>query len=144
MNPQLPKSRPGARVWALGLLIFVAGAIAGAASGTLYLKYQVEHRFRHPDRVFDEMIERIEHDLALTPGQTNQIRLIMEEKKKEALKMIGEFHPRIEAHFESLKEAIRPTLDPQQAQQWDLEFERMRESFLPPRLPVEADLKKLP
>ena len=123
------------RPWGLGMLIFLSGVLAGAAMGTLYVHRMVEHRFRHPDRAIDDMIRSMESELNISAEQSAEIREIMVDKKKELRAFFEEIHPRVESHFMSLKESIRPVLTAGQAAEWDAEFEKMRKSFLPPPPP---------
>jgi hypothetical protein len=121
--PLPPSGGNGRRFWVtllLGLVIAVCSAAIGAAGTIFWLKGKVGHGHR---RVPAETTARIKADLGLSDEQTASVETIVRERYGALDKIRQETMPRVRTELEGIRNGIQGVLTPEQAAQWDKEFE---------------------
>ncbi len=132
--PKVPVRRmPWVRSALLGMAILICGAIIGGVVSAVMLKAPPEHGFGRPERLPQEIADRMREKYRLSEEQTARIRAIFEEHADRFAAIRAEVHPRIEAAHESLRSAVEEVLTPEQTRAWREEFESMRRLWGPRR-----------
>lgn len=118
------------RAFWLGLM-FVAGALAGAAGTTIQIE-RMRHEFvTHPERIAERLTLMIKHDAGLTDAETQAVRQIVEQHHLRFMKLHHEFHPKIRAEFEALETEVGAVMTEAQRQRWQTRFRMFRERMIP-------------
>jgi Spy/CpxP family protein refolding chaperone len=119
--------------------LFLVGVLVGGLAMRLL---DASDPWRPVPRRAERFIERLNHELSLTPEQHGRIERIMVESHAEADALHEEMLPRVREHMRHTRERIRAVLTPEQQAEFDRLFERHRrraERFLvgegPPRHP---------
>lgn len=95
------------------LLIFFLGIAAGALGTHIYQKHRIERIVRGPAAfLFPRFMEKIGHDLGLTPEQGKKVAEILGDLEESLFefreKHAGELGAIIDRHFQRLKAALSP------------------------------------
>ncbi len=103
------------QVWLVILAVFGLGAITGVSLDRVYLARNAERRSHTgPRRGPSHMAERMTKDLNLSPEQTESIRKIFEESRKEfPFSKLAEC-PGFKEARQRTRERINATLNPEQ------------------------------
>jgi len=123
--------------YGLMALIFVCGMVAGLGVGVIGLHLFMSYQFKHPDRMYTQLVDKLSVDLHLTPEQEAKVKAIARQKEAEFAHMFThEFRAMGDAHFDSLREAVAAALNPEQAKAWREQFEALRAKSVPPFPPA--------
>ena len=100
--------------------IFVAVAVAGLAIGFAASSFAYRYRWLGVPR--GPFIERMQHELKLTPVQRDQILQIINETRSKVMNLREEFrHQRRETMLQA-RARVRALLTPEQQEKFDREF----------------------
>ena len=99
------------RVYLYFAVTFVLGVVLGGAGMFLYAWYG-----GHWERGFskERLVNQISRDLALTPGQRQQLTAIVDESSKKYDALHAEVHPRFVSLRDETDNEIRAILRPEQ------------------------------
>ncbi|MBX7254732.1 MAG: hypothetical protein K1Y02_00125 [Candidatus Hydrogenedentes bacterium] len=123
----------------LGFVIFASGVLVGAGGAVLSIHAMVTYRFKHPENAYARVVDRIDSDVHLTPEQRAKVEEIIEKKRQEFMQLISEGQPKMEAHWQSVRNEIAAVLDEKQAAVWKEKFDSMHSRLMPPfLLPPDA------
>lgn len=127
------------KLWSLALVIFFLGGITGAAVHALY-KVKVEGKPAatttaatnpaQPTRM--SMSEKMKQELNLTDEQTQKIKTIIDDSRKEFHRVIKDECPGIKDMRAKTNERIKSVLTPEQQQKFD-EMRAKREAMMKER-----------
>ena len=103
--------------WTGVTLAVLAGALIGFALTTFAYRHRMlsvpgPHSF----------IERLDHDLKLTPDQLHQIETLVRDKRAKMDQLHEDFHRQHEQLIFQTHDQIRALLTPEQQQKFDREF----------------------
>ncbi len=127
------------KFWSLALVVFLLGGITGAALHALYsVRYGQNERLSGVVQSFTNslpqfppkpgpMTEMMKRELNLTDEQTVQIKLILDESRKEFIKIVKDECPGMKEVRDRTSERIRKVLTPEQQKKFD-ELEKQREA----------------
>lgn len=122
------------------VVIFVCGMVAGLGLGVIGLHVFMSYQFKHPNRMYTQLVDKLSVGLDLTPEQKQKVDEITRQKKAEFENLIThEFRTLGNAHFDSLRDAVAGALDPERAKLWRDQFEQFRAKSLPPFPPPSND-----
>jgi Spy/CpxP family protein refolding chaperone len=110
------------KLWSLAFVIFLLGGITGAAFHALY---QVK---MSPPSSANRGMDKMKQDLNLTDEQTQKIKTIFEESRKEFSNVVKEKCPSLKEMREKTDERIKSVLNPEQQQKFD-ELKKQREAM---------------
>lgn len=131
-----PRGKRFSYLWSL--LIFLCGVLTGAGFGIIGLHFFMEHRFRHPEQMYRQLVDQADRDVRFTPEQRAKVDGIVERTQEDLRKVFRtEIDPRINASFDSLREEVAGVLTEQQAATWRKTFDSMRARSLPPFPPPQ-------
>jgi hypothetical protein len=119
------------RAIALALVIFVSGAVAGAAVTLTTLRHTAQTSFRQPKLVPARLAARIRSRLRLDAGQEAAVARIFAEHQAAWSGIRRSVRPQVEAELEGLRHDVTDVLTPRQAALWNRWFKRGRERWLP-------------
>ena len=115
----------------LAAVIFLLGGITGAALHALYqVRMEAKQNAlaslpnadkdkKHSDKNPTKMTEKMKQDLNLSDEQTQQVRTILEDSRKEFRRLMKEACPGLTELRKQTDERIRKILTPEQQQQFD-------------------------
>ncbi len=109
---------------ALGVIILLCGAAIGAVVTALVIERT--HGMHKGDRLPELIAARMQEKYNLTDAQRGQLQAIFEEHRKKLSDIRAEVQPRVEAEHEALRRAVDDVLTPEQAEDWQREFEQWR------------------
>lgn len=125
------------KLWSLALVIFFLGGITGAAMHALY-KVKVEGKppattspnpSQQPRM---SMSERMKQELNLTDEQSQKIKSIIDDSRKEFQRVVKDECPGIKDMRAKTNERIKSVLTPEQQQKFD-EMRQKREAMMKER-----------
>jgi Spy/CpxP family protein refolding chaperone len=100
--------------------IFALGFGLGALVMDLYQGRMIGANQRPgPPSVREEYSERLKRELALTEGQTHQVRQILDETRNEFMQLRNEMRPRFDEIRDHSRNRIRAALTPEQQARFD-------------------------
>jgi len=108
----------------LGVIILLCGAAIGAVAAALVIERM--HGMHRGDRLPELIAARMQAKYNLTDAQRGQLQAIFEEHRKNLSDIRAEVQPRVEAEHEALRRAVDDVLTPEQAADWQEEFEKWR------------------
>lgn len=114
------------KLWMLALVIFFLGGISGAAVHALY-KVKMSPLSPSSPRP-GMMLEKMKQDLNLTDEQTQKIKTILDDSRKEFRNVVKEQCPSIGEMRDKTSQRIRAVLTPEQQQKFD-ELKKQREAM---------------
>ncbi|MEO6259621.1 MAG: hypothetical protein ABIP63_04695 [Thermoanaerobaculia bacterium] len=106
-----------ARATALVVVVvaFVAGLLVGVAGDHAYLLHrrQLSPR-RGMEGMTERLLDRLDHELALTPQQRDQVHRIVETHHRKIEALTGGVRPQIRQELEQANREIEAVLNPEQ------------------------------
>lgn len=131
--------------WAilLGLIILACGAVMGSA---ITYRIMANHRWDMPgppDRMPEQIVAHLRHELGLNDEQTNAISEIFSKSYQKMESLRVKVQPEFEAEMDAVHAAVAAVLNPEQKKLWNERIQRMREHFppksMPPPPPINAN-----
>lgn len=110
-------------------LIFCVGALTGILGASLYFEEKIEKMFHHRPPRGERIVERLTHDLDLTPAQQEEIRPIIMAFDQKASDLKLQYRPQMKALHEEVKAQIRTRLDEEQKLKFDELNEKLEKRF---------------
>ena len=104
------------KIWLVLLVVFVLGAVTGAALGGLYRSRASSER---PEKAMRERFEKMRSELNLTDEQTKAVSAILEETRNEYRALRTELKPRFDEPRQKARTRIRALLTAEQQQKFD-------------------------
>lgn len=102
------------------LLVFLLGALAGAAVVHRYDRQSVEAVLSGKgDATAELVVRRLSRSLDLDPAQRDQVRAIVTETRREIAEIRQPVQARIDAALESSRGRVRALLRPDQQEKFD-------------------------
>ena len=102
------------------LLVFLLGALAGAAVVHRYDRQSVEAVLSGKgDATAELVVRRLSRSLDLDPAQRDQVRAIVTETRREIAEIRKPVQARIDAALESSRGRVRALLRPDQQEKFD-------------------------
>jgi len=128
--PLVPIAPRRRRPIALAVLSGLGGLILGVGL-TIVVGHAIIRNFiRHPEKVPERVINRVKHELNLTPEQTAQIAPIIKLHLDAIWKLRQDDQPRVHEQLDLLEQEVDPILTPPQREKWHHHMERFKE--MPP------------
>jgi hypothetical protein len=137
-TPVRPAAPSRWRAVALALVIFVSGAVAGAAVSLTLARRATLSALRRPELVPARLAARMRTRLHLTPDQETAVARIIATRQAAWLAVRRSVRPQVEAELEGLRSDVAAVLDPQQALAWNRWFGRLRGRWEPREEPLPA------
>jgi Spy/CpxP family protein refolding chaperone len=100
--------------------LLVAVAVAGLAIG--FAASSLAYRYRWLGVPRGPFIERMQHELKLTPTQRAQILQIVNETRSKVMKLRDEFQHQRHEQMHQARARVRALLTPEQQEKFDREF----------------------
>lgn len=119
------------RAVALALVIFVSGAVAGAAIAVTAGRRAARAAFREPDLVPARLAARLRCRLRLAPVQEAAMARILAARQASWLEIRRSTRPRVDAELEQLRREVAAVLTPRQVEKWDRWLERGHRRWFP-------------
>ncbi len=104
------------KIWLVLLVVFVLGAVTGAALSGLYRSRASSER---PEKAMRERFEKMRSELNLTDEQTKAVSAILEETRNEYRALRTELKPRFDEPRQKARTRIRALLTAEQQQKFD-------------------------
>lgn len=130
------KPRRRLRPILLALVIFISGVLVGGGLSFKVVTAGYKRAFQDPDFLAEKIVRRMERRLDLRSDQVKPVREIILEQQRAFQSLHKEFRPRLDSQIEKTRKELAKVLTPEQEQQWERTFVRMRRFWLPP-LPGE-------
>ena len=109
------------------VLIFALGVLCGVLGSGMYFKNRVEHFQEAGPHARKEMLmQRLTHQLNLTPQQQEKIAAIFDDMREQLFKLRKEMKPGHERIREHGHARIKAILSPEQQKQFDEMSARLR------------------
>jgi Spy/CpxP family protein refolding chaperone len=123
----MPDSSTVRRTTALVVLLFVIGIGLGSAGTFLCMRNpsQLMGHYVHPNRV--EIVNRLSHDLNLTPDQRSRIESIVNTSHDRFHALDQQLEPQYDAIRQDARNKIRAVLTPEQKVKFEEEVRRLDE-----------------
>ncbi|MBI2425700.1 MAG: hypothetical protein HYV27_22935 [Candidatus Hydrogenedentes bacterium] len=136
LRPVTDPKRTRRSAGVLGLVIFLCGVLVGGGASVIAFDLMMTYRFRHPERAYLQIVKELEGALHLTPEQVAAVTAVFKSRNMALQEMfVKEVRPRLDAQFDALRDEVATILNPEQAEQWKAEFEKVRHKFRPPPPP---------
>jgi len=103
----------------------VAVAVAGLAIG--FAASSIAYRYRWLGLPHEPFIERMQHELKLTPAQRDQILQIVNETRSKVMSLRDQFQLQRHEQMHQARARVRALLTPEQQEKFDREFKPPRE-----------------
>jgi Spy/CpxP family protein refolding chaperone len=100
--------------------LFVAIAIAGLAIG--FAASSLAYRYRWLSLPHEPFIERMQHELNLTPAQRDQILQIINETRAKVMNLREDFQRQRHEQMQQARARVHALLTPEQQEKFDREF----------------------
>ena len=100
--------------------LLVAVAVAGLAIGFAASGFAYRHRWLGVTHA--PFIDRMQHELNLTPGQRDQILAIVNETRSRVMNLREEFQHQRREQMRQARVRVRALLTPEQQEKFDREF----------------------
>jgi Spy/CpxP family protein refolding chaperone len=115
------------RTTALVVALFLIGIALGALGASLWLRSRPQPmgHYSHPSRA--EIVNRLSHDLDLTPEQRSQIETIVDSAHKRFHALDEQVEPQYDAIRQDTRSQIRVVLTPEQKAKFEDEVRRLDE-----------------
>jgi hypothetical protein len=108
------------KLWGGLIVLFIAGTLTGIAGATLYHQYEQEHRWeRGPVAKHERIMNRLTHELALTPAQQADIEPMISRTHVEILQMRFAHQPEVEQALTQGMAEIKTKLSVEQQEKLD-------------------------
>lgn len=112
------------------LLTLLSGIVIGAGATLIFIGLPPkEQDMPLPEEFSRRMVERLTHELALTPEQRESIGPVIERHMKALDTIREEARPKIRLELEAMNNEILAMLDERQQQMWKDQIERMQRRF---------------
>jgi len=115
----------------LALVIFVSGAVAGAAVTVVTLRHKAQTAIRNPEKVPAQLAAKISERLRLDPAQEAAVRKILAGHQAALSGIRRGASPQVQAEIDELQREVAAVLTPQQAARWNRWVEQRRKRWLP-------------
>ena len=144
-NNDVPRgTSPKRRGFAL-VIVAVLGLVVGFVGGTGVTAYlivtQVRHMMAHPEEAPGKITARLDSRLDLSPEQEIAVEKVLRNRFKHLHHAIYTAWPVVDQILDQTGEDIRFELNPQQQQEWDTMYPRIRETwFKPPPDPNDESI----
>jgi hypothetical protein len=109
----------------LVLLVFVLGVAAGALGSRWFVLSRMHYALSSPKALAEVVTIRMSAELGLDDGQRQQLAAIVDDTRRDLLKLRAQVQPQLEEIFTRSEGKIRALLRPDQQKQFD-ELARMR------------------
>lgn len=113
------------------LVVFVAGGFAGAFVAVKFVHTRMEHLRTDPDALPDMVASKLERILSLSDQQSEKVREIINRRHPRMVEFRNQSARGMHSEFDAMQLEIAEVLDPDQAEQWSIVAERIRQRFLP-------------
>ncbi|MBN2309340.1 MAG: hypothetical protein JXR94_10235 [Candidatus Hydrogenedentes bacterium] len=123
--------RPWLSAFGLATVVFLSGAVVGAAVASSLMWRHSLDSIRRPRLDPDRIVEQMREDLGLTPEQEGAIRQVFVEHERKMAEFRAEGFEKMRILLEETQAAIEAVLTPEQAERSRERFNRLRERILP-------------
>ena len=103
----------------MGGVLLLSGIVIGAGGTGLFLKHKLDQPDEAPKHFSRRLADRITHDLALNPEQSEQIRTLFETHQEEMKTIRLKIKDEVDDSRETLQSEVKAILTPEQAEKWD-------------------------
>ncbi|MBI5393726.1 MAG: hypothetical protein HZA91_00360 [Verrucomicrobia bacterium] len=109
----------------LVLVVFLLGVAAGVLGAKLFFESRVRVALSSPESLAQALLQRMSMELTLSDDQRRQIEPVIDDARRDLLKLRDQVKPQLEAIFDRADGRIRPLLTPDQQKRFD-EVSRLR------------------
>jgi hypothetical protein len=117
----------------MGLALLLCGAIIGGSVTALYLFDRLMTTIHEPEKVPNNIVERMRGTLDLSDEQAEKIEIIYSSLQKELVVIRDTALPEVERKLEEARVAVNGVLTPEQAELYNRRFDRLRKTLIPLR-----------
>lgn len=103
------------RVFALGILLFLLGAVVGHGLTLYMFDRHLRRVFEHPEEISDQIARRIGEDFHLSAADVEKIRAIFAEGHQKMRALHEETRPKIDAIFDQFETEVLKVLPDDEA-----------------------------
>lgn len=115
---------------ALGIVLLLCGAAIGSVITAVVVERDAPTRgMKRPENVAELLAQRLKSKYGLNGDQEQKLLAIFKEHGKKLVDIRAEVQPRVEAEHEAVRKAVETVLTPEQASDWEKEFEQMRRAW---------------
>ncbi len=128
-TPESPLPVPRRSVWktvALGTVLLLCGMFIGSGLTLIGIKRRVDEFRARPDLLSERMVDRMDAELELTDKQTEEIRKIFGEARRESAQMRERGRAQAQAFFRDFQGKVSQVLTPSQQSEWEEWFRKAR------------------
>jgi hypothetical protein len=115
----------------LALVIFLAGAVSGAALTVVVAMNRIQFAIQHPEAAPPRIASTIARRLDLDESQRGQVEAIIARRQKEISAIRRKFQPEIAAELEGVREEVAAVLNNAQRERWEQLFDQFQARWLP-------------
>ena len=117
-----------------GLVILLAGLVIGVSSTLMLVRHRPMGPPWGPEYVSEKMIDRLQHELGLSPEQATKIKPIVKKRMQKLEELRKEFRPKVSEQLKLMNEEISAVLTEEQRRTWEDNWKRrFHWSQRPPR-----------
>jgi hypothetical protein len=110
----------------MSAVLVLCGIFIGSGLTLMALKRRVDEFRSRPDLLSQRMLDRMKTDLELTDSQSEEIRKIFTEARREAGQMRERNRAQTQAFFREFQGDVAQVLTPSQQSEWEEWFRRAR------------------
>ncbi|MBM3888895.1 MAG: hypothetical protein FJ388_07175 [Verrucomicrobia bacterium] len=117
----------------LVLLVFALGAAAGLLGAKWFIEYRMHYALSSPKALAEVVTIRMSAELGLDGDQRRQLAPIVDETRRDLLKLRAQVQPQLEEIFTHSEGKIRALLRPDQQKHFDELVRLRKEHWAKPR-----------
>ena len=132
--PIVPLPQPGPRRWprfVLMGLIFLSGGVVGAVVSRIVTQKMILAMLKHPERVPDRILPRLNSSLQLTTEQSQLVDEIVRRRHRSMESIRAKSYPETLAEFKAMRSEIANILTVEQRKHWNALSHVVEERYLP-------------
>jgi len=115
----------------LALVIFLAGAVSGAALTVVVAVNRIQFAIRHPETAPARITTAIARRLDLDESQRERVQAIIATRQREIAAIRGKFQPEIAGQLDGVRNDVSDILDDSQRERWNDLFDQFQARWMP-------------
>ena len=130
---RLPTPNKRRRIYSvlMGLALLLCGAVIGGSVTLVFLFDRLMTTIHEPEKVPHHIVERMRVAYGLTDEQAEKIEVIYTGLQQELVGIRDAALPEVERELEEARVAVSGVLTPEQAEDYNRRFDRLRRTLIP-------------
>jgi hypothetical protein len=94
--------------------------------------HRLRQAIQNPERATEQMASQLGRRLNLSPAQQERVDAVIDRHRQRLLAIRRDVQPQVGRELEAIRREIDAELTPQQSDQWNARFTRLRQEWWPP------------